>query len=66
MVAGLLHSDTEVKHTLIVYGKKKGHGKCRKNVPEYVGPIPPKAVNNVRKWFVEIYKGLGPTPEELK
>jgi hypothetical protein len=55
-----------MKHVLIVYGKPKGHGKARKNVPEYIGPVPPKAVYNVNKWFVEQFKGLGPTPEEIK
>jgi hypothetical protein len=55
-----------VKHVLIVYGKRKGHGKARRNVPEYIGPCLPKAAHNANKWLVEVFRGLGPTPEEIK
>ncbi len=64
-----------MKHEVIVYGKLKGHGKMRRNRIDYAATIKtydearnrytPQAIN-VRKWFVEIYQGLGPTPEELK
>lgn len=55
-----------MKHVLIIYGKPKGHGKARRNVPEYIGPVPPRAVSNVARWFVELYLDKGPTPEEIK
>jgi hypothetical protein len=58
-----------MKHTVIVYGKLKGHGKMRKNRIEFTMPIlssTTRVAINARKWFVENYKNLGPTPEELK
>ncbi len=57
-----------LKHVLIVFGRPKGHGKNRKNIPEFIIPTNeiPKAATNVANWFVENYKGLGPFPEELK
>jgi len=52
-----------------------GHGKLRSNRLDYREEIrtydevrnryTPQAIN-VRKWFVEVYQDLGPTPEELK
>jgi hypothetical protein len=39
-----------MKHVLVISGKLKGHGKMRKNVPEYIGPIPEKAAINIRAW----------------
>jgi hypothetical protein len=56
-----------MKHVLVVYGKKKsGRGKARIHIPQYKGYVPINAAQNARKWLVEIFKGLGPTPEELK
>ena len=56
-----------MKHILIVYGRAKGHGKMRQNIPEYYTDwVPEWIAANTRKWFVEGYKGLGPFPEELK
>jgi ribosomal protein S24E len=53
----------------------KGHGKMRANrvlhreeiktYDEVKNRYTPQAAN-VRKWFVEVFQGLGPTPEELK
>jgi len=54
-----------MKHVLIVYGRKKGHGKMRRNIPEYY-TTSEWVASNTNKWFVEVYKGLGPFPEELK
>ncbi len=64
-----------MKHVITVCGKMRGHGKMRANRIDHVEEIKtydevrnrytPQAYN-VRKWFVEVYKGLGPTPEEIK
>lgn len=42
-----------MKHSLIIYGKKKGHGTLRKNELLYSGPIPEAAAINVREWVLE-------------
>jgi hypothetical protein len=48
--------EVTVKHTLIIYGKLKGHGKLRKNTLLYDGPISESAATNIRKWWVEAQK----------
>jgi len=42
-----------MKRSLIIYGKRKGHGKNRKNEVLYNGPCPPDAATNIAKWWLD-------------
>ena len=41
-----------MKHVLAIYGKMKGKGKNRKNVPIYIGPTPLPARVNFYEWVL--------------